>query len=178
MRKFFTIFFGILILLTGNISYAEGDLWDNFGDQNVYGQKPVTDEEFEKALESKQKKKKKDKNIPKGEEFRQSNETDFVNNIKENLPIICISAPLKIGEEGVLPVGHYQVKGEIQNGQPRIKLYQSHYLMADFPATETNEDFDQPEINFVGLLDYNENQYKLIFGSVDFNAYAIVNIAQ
>lgn len=177
MRKIFIILFGIL-LITTNYAYADGDLWDNFGDQNSYGQKPVTDEEFEKALQSKQKKKKRDKNIPKGEEFRQSNETDFINNMPETLPVICISTPLKLGETDILPVGHYQVKGEIKNGQPRLKLYQAHYLMADFPAIETNEDFDQPEINFTGLLDYNEKQYKIIFGSIDFNAYAIVDIAE
>ncbi len=177
MRKFLTLIFGILILVTGNISYADGDLWDNFGDQNVYGQKPVSDEDFDKALESKQKKKK-NKNIPKGEEFRQSNETDFINKVDTALPVLCISIPLKIGEDGILPVGHYQVKGEKENGQPRLKLYQSSFLMADIPAVETNEDFDQPEINFVGMIDYNDKQYKIIFGSVDFNAYAIVDTAE
>lgn len=177
MRKFLLILFG-LIFLTTNYAFADGDLWDNFGDQNSYGQKPVTDEEFEKALESKQRKKKKNKNIPKGQEFRQSNETDFVNNIKEDLAVICIASPLKIGEEGVLPVGHYQVKGEMKNGQPRIKLYQAHFLMAEFPAIETNDDFDEKEINFVRMLDHNETQFKIIFGSIDFNAYAIVDIAE
>ena len=177
MRKFLSILL-IIFFASNNIVFAEGDLWDNFGDSNIYGQKPVSDKEFEQALESKKGKKKRDKNIPKGEEFRQSNETDFINNMPETLPVICISTPLKLGETDILPVGHYQVKGEIKNGQPRLKLYQAHYLMADFPAIETNEDFDQPEINFTGLLDYNEKQYKIIFGSIDFNAYAIVDIAE
>lgn len=177
MRKFLTIILGILILAGTNTAYAEGDLWDNFGDQNVYGQKPVSDEDFEKALESKQKKKK-NKDIPKGEEFRQSNETDFINKVDEALPVICISIPLKISEDGILPVGHYQVKGEMKDGHPRLKLYQSSFLMADIPAVETDEDFDQPEINFVGMIDYNDKQYKIIFGSVDFNAYAIVDTAE
>lgn len=178
MRKIFVILFGIIVLGTNCALADDGDLWDNFGDQNAYGQKPVTDEEFDKALQSKQRKKKRDKNIPKGEEFRQSNETDFVNQVKETLPIICISVPLKVGETGVLPVGHYQVKGEMKNGYPRIKLYQSHYLMADFPAEETDDDFDEQEINFVRLLEHNEGLYKIIFGSVDFNAFAIVEQAE
>lgn len=46
-----------MLLLTTNYAFADGDLWDNFGDTNVYGQKPVSDEEFDKALESKQKRK-------------------------------------------------------------------------------------------------------------------------
>ena len=50
--------------------------------------------------------------------------------------------------------------------------------MADFPAVETDNDFDEQEINFVRLLDHNDRQYKIIFGSVDFNAYAVVDIAE
>ena len=49
MRKF-PIVFLIILLLTSNMALAEDDLWDNFGDQNIYGQTPVTDEDFEKAL--------------------------------------------------------------------------------------------------------------------------------
>ena len=48
MRKFLTILFTIL-LATSNTAFAEGDLWDNFGDSNVYGQTPVSDKEFEQA---------------------------------------------------------------------------------------------------------------------------------
>ena len=53
MRKFLSLIFSILIL--SNIpTFAEGDLWDNFGDQNYYGNKgAVSDEEFDKAVESK-----------------------------------------------------------------------------------------------------------------------------
>lgn len=178
MRKLITILFSI-IFLTGNVSFAEGDLWDNFGDQNVYGQTPVSDKEFEKALDSKKGKKKRDKNIPKGEEFRQSNETEVINQMPSSLPIVCVSAPLKLSGDAILPVGHYQAKGELKNGNPVIKLYQSQNLMAEIPAAETNDDFNEPEINFIKMIDSdNENQVKFIFGSVDFNAYAILDIEQ
>lgn len=177
MKKLIILLFAI-IFTTANASFADGDLWDNFGDQNVYGQEPVSDQDFEKALESKKKKKKRDKNIPKGEEFRQSNETDTINKMPESLPIVCVSAPVKISEDAILPVGHYQAKGEIKNGTPVIQLYQSQNLMAEIPATETNDDFNEPEINFIRMIDSgNENQVKFIFGSVDFNAYAILDIA-
>lgn len=52
MRKFLTILF-IIFIASNNAVFAEGDLWDNFGDSNIYGQKPVSDKEFEQALESK-----------------------------------------------------------------------------------------------------------------------------
>ncbi len=177
MKKIFVLLY-ILIFMAGNASFADGDLWDNFGDQNVYGQQPVTDEDFEKALESKKGKKKRDKNIPKGEEFRQSNETDSINQMPETLPVVCVSAPIKLSEDAVLPVGHYQAKGELKNGTPVIKLYQSKDLMAEIPAVETNDDFNEPEVNFIKMIDAgNDNQVKFIFGSMDFNAYAVMDIA-
>ena len=178
MRKIIAIIFSA-IFFTSSAVFADGDLWDNFGDQNVYGQMPVSDEQFDKALESKLKKKRKkrDKNIPKGEEFHQSNETQFIKEAEEELPILCIPANLVISENQIVPVGHYQVMGELKNGKPVIKLYQAHYLIAEIPATETNDDFGQDTVHFVNLLDNGEKQVKIIFGSLDFNAYSIINIA-
>lgn len=178
MKKLIAIIF-TLIFFCGNVSLAEGDMWDYFGDQNSYGQKAVSDEEFDQALESKTKKRKKrDKNIPKGEEFHQSNETQFIKDAEKELPILCVPVNLSVGENEVLPIGHYQVMGEKKNGKPYLKFYQAHYLMAEIPAKETHDDFNQETVHFVNLLDNGEKQVKIIFGSLDFNAYSIVNVAE
>ncbi len=177
MKKIIAIIFTFL-LISGNTVFADGDLWDNFGDQNSYGQKAVSDEEFDKALESKQKKKKRNKNIPKGNEFHQSNETEFIKQTEEELPVLCIPAGLYIDENNILPIGHYQVEGEKKNGKPVLKLYQAHFLMAEIPAVETNDDFNQETVHFVKLLENGEKQVKIIFGSIDFNAYSIIDIAE
>lgn len=176
MRKIIAIIFSV-IFLTGIAAKSE-DLWDNYGDQNVYGQKAVSDEDFNKALESKKKRKKRDKNIPKGNEFHQSNETQFIKDAEDELPILCVTADLAAGGDKVLPVGHYQVKGEKIDGKPVLKMYQAHYLIAEIPAVETDDDFGQETVHFVNLLDNGENQVKIIFGSLDFNAYSIINIAE
>lgn len=177
MRKILTALFAI-IFFAGNASFAEGEIWDYFGDQNVYGQKPVSDKEFEQALESKKKKKKRDKNIPKGEEFHQSNETQFIKQAGEELPVLCVPVSIKLSENEILPVGHYQVAGEKKNGKPYLKFYQSHYLMAEIPAVETPDDFNQETVHFVDILNNGEKQIKIIFGSIDFNAYSLVDIAE
>ena len=177
MRKILTALFAI-IFFAGNASFAEGEIWDYFGDQNVYGQKPVSDKEFEQALESKKKKKKRDKNIPKGEEFHQSNETQFIKQAGEELPVLCVPVCIKLSENEILPVGHYQVAGEKKNGKPYLKFYQSHYLMAEIPAVETPDDFNQETVHFVDILNNGENEIKIIFGSIDFNAYSVVDIAE
>ena len=77
-----------------------------------------------------------------------------------------------------MPVGHYQVAGEKIDGNIYLKFYQAHNLLANIKATETNSDFNEEEINFVKLLPENDSQVKIIYGSVDFNAYALVNIAR
>lgn len=177
MRKIISIMFAIIFLI-GNTVLADTDIWDYFGDQNVYGQMPVSDEEFEKALESKTKKKKRDKNIPKGEEFHQSDETQFIKQTEDEMPVLCIPAKIKLSEDEILPIGHYQVDGEKRNGKPYLKFYQAHYLMAEIPAVETYDDFNQDTVHFVNLFENGDNQVKIIFGSLDFNAYSIVNVVE
>lgn len=180
MKKLFLILFSIFIISCGS-AMADGDLWDNYGDNNAYGQKPVSDEEFNSVVEKlKEKKfgKKKNKNIPKGESYRQSDETKFINKVDEDLPVLCIPTPLQADVNHIIPIGHYQIVGEKVNGEPVIKLYQAHYLIAELHACETKDDFNQEFINFVDLLPEDENKVKIIFGNVDFNAYAILDIAQ
>ena len=175
MRKFLTFLF-IVIFTSGNFAFAEGDLWDNFGDSNVYGQKPVSDQEFQKALESKKGKKKRDKNIPKGENFSQSNETEQITQTSKELPILLIPLNVEVNN-AIIPPGHYQVEGVKENGQTFLKLYQAHDVIAKLPATETNDDFGEETINFVKLIPHGPAHVMIIYGGIDFNAYTVIDIA-
>ena len=179
MRKFLTIIF-TLVFMASPAAIAEGDLWDNYGDQNVYGkQQAISDEEFDKALDQKlNKRKKRNKNRPRGDEFHQANETEMLKATEEEPVILCISVPISLGKNTVLPIGHYQVEGEKKDGKAYIKLYQAHYLIAKLPATETNNDFNKDTVHFVDLLENGDKQVKIIFGSLDFNAYSVVDIAE
>lgn len=165
---------------------ATGDLWDNWNTrQNEREAKPVSDEEFDKALEQMDKKVNKWKHraekrkIPKGEEFSQSNETEIINNDEEtsndSLPVISLPVELKVGEDFV-PVGHYQVKCEKTDNEVVLKLYQAHYEMAQFPAIETTDDFGEETISFAKWFPQEDNKIKIIYGSMDFNAYTIIDI--
>lgn len=184
MKKIFVILFFILMFAstaTADEFGTTGDLWDNFNSSapnQSEQQKAVSDDKFNSIVDKLKSKRKKQPKPMKGESIQQSNETEQINQTAEELPVVCISIPLKVNEDGILPVGHYQVKGELVEGQPRLKLYQGHFLMADFPATETSDDFNEPEINFVKLTDYKDNQLRIIFGSVDFNAFAVVEAAE
>lgn len=194
MKKFFIIF--MMMLLSVTMSFADdidmpatGDLWDNFGSSHdYYGQdKPVTDEDFDKAIEQvKDKKnrtfwgkKKRDKNVPKGEEFSQSNETEVITETSENKdegpPVVSFPVEIKFAG-GILPVGHYQVKGEKDGDSVVLNFYQSQYLMARVPAVETQDDFGEETITFAKWFPEGEDKVKVIYGSLDFNAYVFLDI--
>ena len=85
---------------------------------------------------------------------------------------------MELKNDAVLPVGHYQVLGEKKDGKVYLKLFQAHNMLASLEAVETNEDFGEEEINFVRLIDNGDEQAKIIYGSVDFNAYVVVRIAK
>lgn len=168
--------FGLPVSADG-VENIGGDLWDNFGDQNFYGnQQAVSDKQFEEALDSKTKKKKKKK--IKGQAQHQSNETNEIKATADEPNILCVPTDLSIGGKVIIPTGHYEVIGEKINGKPVLKFYQAHYLITELPATETQDDFEQETVNFVGIKEYNNNQIMIIFGSLDFNAYTIINVAE
>lgn len=48
--------------------------------------------------------------------------------------------------------------------------------MAQFPAIETTDDFDEDTITFAKWIPEGENKIKVIFGSMDFNAYTIIDL--
>ena len=114
----------------------------------------------------------------KGESFHQGNETEFLTKVPAELPVLSIPVVLKLTEEVRLPMGHYQIQGEKKDGKVYLKFYQAHYLIAEIPAQETNDDFGQESVNFVRLENLNDNQVIIEFGSVDFNAYAVMDLAQ
>lgn len=165
---------------------ANGDLWDNWNtSQDMYGQdKSVSDEEFDKVIDKLKEKRDKLKNrfkkspIPKGEEFSQSNETDVLTEHAEkdtSLPVLCVPVDLAIGE-GVLPVGHYQIKGEKEGNSVTLSFYQAQHLMAKVPAIETTDDFEEETITFADWKLEGENKIKVIYGSMEFNAYTYLDI--
>ena len=55
-----------------------------------------------------------------------------------------------------------------------LSFYQSQFLKGKVKAKETNNDYNQETIDFVELIPYNDKYVKIIFGSLDFNAYAFV----
>lgn len=142
------------------------------------GQKKVTDEDFQKALQEvkdKQNKKKKNKKI-KGKTFNEENNGGFIKETADKNIVLTLPVELTGDDGSEIPVGHYKIVGTKANGSTYLDFYQSSTLVARIPATETNSDFDEKELNFVKLLPYSEKRVKVIYGSMDFNAYTFIKI--
>lgn len=182
----------LIILLTYPSCKADeaDDLWTNYGiELKNYPQKEsqyVSDEEFDKAIDqmnskvNKWKTRLQKRNIPKGEEFSQSNETEIIKNNQgedASLPVLTLPVELSVNN-ALIPVGHYQIKGEFEDSKPYLNFYQANDLILKLPATETQEDFGKDEILFADWIEENDNKLKIIYGSLDFNAYVIVDIAE
>ena len=193
-------FIAILIFLSFMFSpfvFAD-DFFDSYtGIDHIWdGQKPVTNTEFEEAINTlteKQKKKeekarkKKIKKISGGgtslhKGLEPMSEISAQDALKEkgefdgqllNVPVNFI-----IGEK-ILESGYYNVFGEKdKNGEVYLSFYQSHCFKGKVKAHITKNDFDDEHLDFVKMEPYDKDYIKIMYGSLDFNAYAYVRYVE
>lgn len=183
-----------IILLTAiflSIGLVHSESWDDYNDLDKAwdGQKAVTNKEFDdviEALEANQKKKeekqrkKKIKKISGGGTSLHSglnpdDDISEVQSVKSGQEGILINCPvcLLLGE-ALLEKGFYMVYASKRDNKIYIQFYQSQFLKGEIEAFETNDDFGEEQLNFARLISYNSSFMKLIFGSIDFNAYAYI----
>lgn len=162
-----------------------GDGAGGFGDYGksidnaMYKQKPVTDEEFEKTMQRlKDKKNKKKKKPFKGQDLKQGDQNSLLNELSESYLLLSLPVELVATDGSTIPTGHYRIIAKKAKGKVHFEFYQAHLLIANIDAIEADSDFGENTINFVKILPYDENKIKLIYGSVDLNAYAFINIKE
>ena len=152
-----------------DISGAENS-WD--------GQKMITNKEYEQVVNELEKRKnaKKIKAQKKaGNPLMKSGngEMDFLSNFQEQYPLLNLTVPV-VTQSGEIPVGHYKVVGTRNNGKVVINFCQAYNVIGKIQAIETEDDFDSNEINFVKIEPVSNDTLKLMYGSMNFNAYAYV----
>lgn len=192
MKKNFAITIALIILGSGmipNLSYAN-DESNNSDDLMQYvptmenafvGQKKISDEEFQKTLnevKAKQNKKKKKKNqqVFPGKNFNDENSGSYIKETADKNLLLCLPVELTSVDGVDIPIGHYKILGERDKDKVYLDFYQSSTLIAKVPATETDYDFGEMAINFVKLVPFSERKVKILYGSMDFNAYTFVKI--
>lgn len=186
MRNKILLLFALILTFSSGCFADDADLWSNFGDINFYNtpkQTAVSDEQFDKTVDNVKEKQKKrgifsnrEPKKMKGESYQQSNETEIIRGIDKETPVLRVPYELKALDGSTVPIGHYQAVFEKdEDGFVTMKLYQAHYLIASYPAQETEEDLFDEHINYLTLDDYEGNKVKINYGSMDFNAFAIVD---
>lgn len=172
------------------------DGWNDFSglDRVWDGQKSITNKEFEDAMSTLERNKNK-----KDEKFRQKkikkisgggtslhNELSPDGEIRNLTPLkkdedgSVLNIPVKIiVDEIPLDKGFYKVVAEKdKNNDIYLMFYQSQFFKGKVRACETNEDYDEDSLNFVKLIPYNNRFVKIIYGSLEYNAYAYVRFVE
>lgn len=176
------LFILVLFVIIGAPVFADdvglGDYTSGV-DNAWYGQKKITDEDFEKTVKKLEEKKNKKKGFKKMKGKSLHNDSDYdtqpTQELKEN-SLLSLPLTLVTKDDNEIPIGHYEIVGKKVKGKVYLEFKQAYSTVATLEAVETSNDFDQPEINFVKILPYDENNVKLIFGSMEFNAYTFIPI--
>ena len=188
MKKALSLLMCLLFILPA--AYSD-ELEDFSGIDRVWdGQKSITNQEFEDAINSLEAKKKQKEEKQKKKRIKKisgggtslhpdlapTNEIPLQEQLTKNEAGMLLNIPVNIIlGENVLEKGFYNVFGEKdKDNNIYLSFYQSQYFKGKVRAFETNDDYDSEHINFVELLPYDKNYVKIIFGSLDFNAYAYI----
>lgn len=180
----------LLMFLSFSLLPVIADDWDDFDnlDRMWDGQKSITNQEFEQVMEAlnsnekkkeeKQRKKKVKKFIGGGtslhSELNPESDIKEIQKFKPKEEGILVNLPVDIYADGqLLEKGFYKLIAERdkENNKIYVKFYQSQYFRAKIEVIETQDDFGEEELDFAKVLPYNDSFVKMIFGSIEFNAY-------
>lgn len=169
--------------------------WDSYNktiENSFSGQKMITDEQFDKTIKqlkdrNSNKKKwwwsKKNEEIvplspvPFKPDTYDNNEMQSVYNKLEHTPTIMIPTNV-VTEDGVrLAPGFYKLSNKkMSDNSYSFLLTQGTTLLATLPAKHTNVDYEQHSINFVNVTPISDRYLKVIYGTLDLNLEAILEI--
>jgi len=182
MKKFFIILSLFIISLSSKSALADDIGLDDYssGIENAwYGQKPVTDESFEKTVTKLEEKKKgnKKKNF-KGTSLNhvEKDNGNYMNELSDKTLLLGLPVELVTTDGQEIPVGHYNIVGKKVKNKVYLDFRQSNSIIATVEASESDSDFGESSISFVKLIPYDETKVKLIYGSIEFNASTFIKI--
>ena len=191
IRKFVILSF-VFALSTCTLSYAAS--WDSFDgiDNSWDGQKAITNKEFEDTMNALEQNKHKQEAKQQRRLFRKFKGDSLHDecSAKKNSEIKADSVTEE-GSEQLLNIpydlyingqkldrGFYQAIAERNEKGIFVNLYQAYSLKSKIKVRETEDDFDQKELNFIKLVPYDNERMMLIYGCIDFNAYALINYTE
>lgn len=188
VKKIFSLL--ITMFLAMNLSVFASEDWSSYDNiDNAWdGQKSITNKQFEQTMDALQARKKKKEAKAREKAIKKVKGSSLTPDMDAHKDEITPQTPEQEFDEGELisiPIdfvhdgkiidrGFYKITGIKQDDKVYILLYQAHTLVAKIQAHETDDDFNEPAIQFTKLLPVNDHTMKIIYGCIDFNAY--VNI--
>jgi len=145
------------------------------------GQKKVSDETFQNTLNAVKAQQGKGKRLMRpfvGKDYNDDSNSGNLSEVTAKNLLLGIPVVLENGDGTEIPIGHYKIIGERKDNKVFLNFYQSYTLVARVPAIETTSDFNEPGMYFIKLTPYNEQRVKIIYGSMDFNAYTFIKIKE
>lgn len=183
------IIIGLLFFIILFTPKAFSESFDDFSDVDKMWdeQNTVNVQDYDKVIEALEEKKdireekvrrKKIKKLGGGSSLHKDitikNEISEINDLKPDEDIL-VNVPVDLMVDGkFLEKGFYKVIGKSENHKLYIEFYQSQFFKGKVEVKETNDDFGEEDINFAKIVPYNDAFVKIIFGSLDFNAYAYI----
>lgn len=177
------------VLAVTNINASD---YEDF-DSTWAGQKVITNQEFEttmEALEERKNKAEEKQRKKKLKKFKGSSLHKDLDASFEDLPdqtvkdpqleeqIILFPADAITHGGKIIEKGYYRAIGEKKEGVVIINLFQSHELKGQLKAQETQDDFGEKDIMFIKLIPHKASVHKLIFGSIEANAFTYVRFIE
>ena len=170
MKKFLLIL--LIMCLFAPICYCEDDDWSKMYENDADIQMPVpsiTDKEFKKAYDIKMGKKKKQKKDPYADV--RGNDMSSLNKLETDYPTIMITQKFYTDDGKILEEGHYKVVVVIPKDKKDkyfVHFYQGHSHMGKIEMFETNNDYNEPKINYAKVIQDGDDA-KFIYGNIDCN---------
>lgn len=195
MKKLFILFLLLNMPLFCIPVFADdADFWDEpmkIDSAAKSQQKSVTNQEFEKVMKffEKKKKKKEEKKKPKGNPVWQNNNmneniepNDMVSGAlkqqKQDYPTVMIPVTLITPTHTEIPPGYYRILSAKNDNGYFINFYQGNSLIAKVKALNTGNDYNQKSLNYAKVIPISDVYMKVIYGDIDCNIEAGLEIKQ
>ena len=193
MKKFLTCYILLMFLLPALPCAAfDDDFWDEpikVDNEAKSQQKAVTDQEFNKVLNffTRKKKEKEEKKKPKGapigpqipEGQMPSVDNTVIKNAKDDYSTVMIPVTLITRDGKEIEPGYYRIL-PVKSGNKiyYLNFYQGNQLIAKIPAYESATDHNQKSLNYAKVIPVEDRYMNVIYGDIDCNIEARVDIKQ
>lgn len=193
MKRFLTFYLLVMFLAPALPCDAfDDDFWDEpikIDEAAKSQQKAVTDKEFNNVLDffTRNKKKKEEKKKPKGapigpqlpEGQMPPSDSNVIPATYDDYPTVMIPVTLVTPGGAEIEPGYYRILSvKAENRTFFLNFYQGNQLIAKIPAREVNTDHNQQSLNYAKIIPVNDMYVNVIYGDIDCNIEARLDIKQ